>query len=295
MKQAFSLFTILFYFIVFTTGFSGSAQDTQPYQMLSMKGHIVKSSSNGKSYQLYVSLPAGYTQNESTRYPVLYLLDANYSFPIASSVHKLLDAAGDIDKVIIVAIGDEDQSDKQWTISRTLDYTPTSDSFANTDIARGSNIDIFAVKSGGAKAFLATIRTDIIPFIDKHYKTTNEHGIAGHSLGGLFAGYCFLNEPDLFSKYGMSSPSFLWDNSEILTTQKFHATTPANRNTKVFVSIGSLEPKVMFPPIDAFVKSLKEKNYIGLQLTYETFQGETHGSVMAASISRMLKVLYPGN
>lgn len=171
---------------------------------------------------------------------------------------------------------------------------PTSDSFANTDIARGSNIDIFAVKSGGAKAFLATIRTDIIPFIDKHYKTTNEHGIAGHSLGGLFASYCFLNEPDLFSKYGMSSPSFLWDNSEILTTQKFHATTPANRNTKVFVSIGSLE-KVMFPPIDAFVKSLKEKNYIGLQLTYETFQGETHVSVMAASISRMLKVLYPGN
>jgi|GEM_PF-3852702 len=123
MKQAFSLFTILFYFIVFTTGFSGSAQDTQPYEMLSMKGHIVKSSSNGKSYQLYVSLPAGYTQNESARYPVLYLLDANYSYPIVSSVHKLLDAAGDIDKVIIVAIGDEDQSDKQWTISRTLDYS----------------------------------------------------------------------------------------------------------------------------------------------------------------------------
>lgn len=276
MKYPSYLLRLLCSFIFVTgTTISVVAQTTNPYD-ISMKGHSIKSSANGKSYQLYVSLPAGYNQNEAINYPVLYLLDANYSFPIASSIHKLLYTSGSIQKVIIVAIGDEDRSDKQWLISRTLDYTPTNDSFANTDIARGANIDIFAVKSGGAKAFLATISKDIIPFIDKHYKTTTDRGIAGHSLGGLFAGYCFINSPELFTKYGMSSPSFLWDNSEILTSQKFFGSSFIHSDTKVFVSVGSLEPPVMYPPIDTFVKTLKDKNYKGLQLTYETFPNETH-------------------
>jgi hypothetical protein len=29
-------------------------------------------------------------------------------------------------------------------------------------------------------------QTEIIPFIDKSYKTNSDRGIAGHSLGGLF-------------------------------------------------------------------------------------------------------------
>ena len=284
MKHFFSAFLILVTTLIF-------AQDIQQSQMLSMKGHIVKSTANGKSYQLYVSLPSGYDPAKTDRYPVLYILDANYSYPIISSMHKLLDSGGEIEQVIIVAIGDEDQSDKQWLISRTLDYTPSNDFFANSDIARGANVATATIKSGGASAFLSTIRKDIIPLIDKNYKTTADRGIAGHSLGGLFAGYCLLTSPDLFTKYGISSPSFLWNKNEILTTQKFYAVKPFSP-TKVFISVGSKEPAVLYPPIDAFIKSLREQTNSNITLSNHVFENETHTSVMAPSITRTLKELY---
>ena len=269
------------------------AQEVNTSEMLSMKGHIVKSSFNGKSYQLYVSLPVEYNSSENKRYPVLYLLDAYYSYPIVCSLHKLLDQGGEIEKIIIISIGDKDQSNKEWLISRTLDYTPSNDPAANSDIAGMINLDATKVKSGGAKSFLETIRKDIIPFVDNHYQTTNDNGIAGHSLGGLFAGYCLFTAPDVFTRYGISSPSFLWNNDEILSTEKAFAAKHMTLNAKVFISVGSLEPKVMFPPIDAFTKALKEHNYKGLSLTHEIFENETHSSVMAASITRTLKILYP--
>jgi len=271
--------------LLFVT-FSLNAQDLQPSAMLLQKGHIVKSTSNGKIYQLYVSLPVGYDADDFAKYPVLYVLDAYYSYPLLYSMHKLLDNSGDIERIIIVAVGDEDQSNRQWLISRTLDYTPSSDSFADTDIARGAGLDIFAIKSGGARAFLKTIREDIMPFIEKTYRTTADRGIAGHSLGGLFAGYCLLNEPDLFTRFGMSSPSFLWDRGEIINSLKF---ARIDSKAKIFISEGSLEPKVMSPFIKSFIDGIKDKN---LSLTYHLFENETHASVMAASMSRMLRVLY---
>lgn len=284
MKHLFSTFFILVTTLIF-------AQDIQQSQMLSMKGHIVQSTSNGKSYQLYVSLPAGYDSGKPDRYPVLYVLDANLSYPIVSSMHKLLDSGGEIEKVIIVAIGDEEQSFEQWIISRTLDYTPSNDLFANSDIGRGANIASTKVKSGGASAFLSTIRKDIIPLIDSKYKTTSDRGITGHSLGGLFSGYCLLTSPDTFTKYGISSPSFLWNKNEILTIQKFYVVKPFSL-TKVFISVGSEEPKVLYPPIESFIKSLKEEANSNIKLVNHVFENETHTSVMASSLTRTLKVLY---
>lgn len=254
--------------------------------MLLQRGHIVTSSANGKTYQLYVSLPVGYSPDDLTRYPVLYVLDAYCTYPLISSVHALLDYGGDIEKVIIVAIGDKDQSNKQWLISRTLDYTPSSDFFADSDIARGAGLNAFDIKSGGAKAFAATIRKDIIPFIDKTYRTTADRGIFGHSLGGLFAGYCLINESGLFNRYGMSSPSFLWNKGEIVSALKFAHISP---DAQIFISEGGLEPKVMSPFIKSYMQGLKDKS---VPFAYNLFENETHASVLAASTSRMLRVLY---
>jgi len=49
---------------------------------------------------------------------------------------------------------------------------------------------------------LNVLRNEIIPFIDKKYKTTTDCGISGQSFGGLFAGYCLFSAPDLFNRLG---------------------------------------------------------------------------------------------
>ena len=279
--------------IICTSGVSlSNAQDINTNVELSMKGQILQSTINKKKYQLYISLPAGYNTADTYRYPVFYVLDAYYSYPLIFSLHSLLDSSQELEKIIIVAIGDEDQSSSTWIASRMTDCTPSNDPNVDAEIAKGLNISMSQVKTGGAKDFLETIRADIIPFIDKNYKTTNDRGISGHSIGGLFAGYCLLNAPDLFKRFGLNSPSLFWNNQEIISSEKHFATKHTELDAKVFISYGSLEPEIMAPSINSFITGLKEHNYKGLSLTTYVFEKETHVSVVPASISRTLNVLY---
>ncbi|MCW4468548.1 alpha/beta hydrolase-fold protein [Flavobacterium sp. MFBS3-15] len=279
---------IVFLFLSLTS----YSQQPSTEAMLTKKGHIIQSVINEKAYQLYVSLPSGYDPVDAARYPVLYVLDGNMNFPLIVPIHDLLDSSGEIEKVIIIAIGDRDQSAQTWLISRALDYTPSNDPVANADIASGQNIASDRIKSGGADNFAKVLQEEIIPYIDSHYKTTNDRGIAGHSLGGLFAAHCLINKQGIFNRYGISSPSLFWDNSKIISEEKLFAEKHKTLIAKVFISIGSLEPEILQSSISPFIIALKTHNYKGLVLSSYRFENETHTSVVAASISRTLRELY---
>lgn len=268
------------------------AQEADSATMLIKKGHVIQSKINEKPYQLYVSLPSGYNPDDTERYPVLYVLDGNMNFPLVVPIHNLLDSSGEIEKVIIVAIGDRDQSSQTWLISRTLDYTSAGDPAANKEIARGMGISEALVKSGGADDFVKVLRYEIIPYVDTHYKTTTDRGIAGHSLGGLFATHCLINKQGIFIRYGISSPSLFWNESKILTQEKLFAEKYKALSVKVFISVGSLEPEILQSSIGFFISALKAHNYGGLTLTSFRFENETHTSVVAAAMSRTLRELY---
>jgi hypothetical protein len=267
-------------------------QNIKPAAMLTMKGHIVKSSVNKKSYQLYVSLPKNYSATDTIHYPVLYVLDGKFSFPSFSSIREVLDLAREIKDVIIVAIGDSSQSESDWQVSRYTDYTPSHVGQMDTVWSYILKIAVGTLKSGGSPSFLATIRKDIIPFIDTHYKATNDRGISGHSLGGLFAGYCLLTAPDLFTRYGINSPALWWNDKEMLSLENSFAKKHKALDAKIFISVGALEGEAMVSPITAFANSLKTHSYKGLTLTSQIFDDETHVSVASASNSRTLRVLY---
>ncbi len=257
--------------------------------------HLFHSTTNEKSYNLAVSLPPHYSPSDSVKYSVLYLLDGSFSFPIAHAARTLLDMFGEIEEVIIVGIGDEwKQSYSPWISSRWTDYTPSADpaSDSNPAFLNLFNLEEGALLSGGGPVFLDMIQNEIIPFIEGKYKTTQDRGIAGHSFGGLFAGYCLLSKTDLFSRFGINSPSFWWNKDEILALEQHYSQQNKDLNAKVFISVGSMEGTSMVPKMLAFSDSVRSRNYEGLKLTSHIFEDETHNSVVAASISRTLRVLY---
>jgi len=49
---------------------------------------------------------------------------------------------------------------------------------------------------------------ELIPFIDKNYRTADFNILSGHSVGGLFTTYAMFTRPDLFSAGIASSPWF---------------------------------------------------------------------------------------
>ncbi|HRE51304.1 MAG TPA: alpha/beta hydrolase-fold protein [Flavitalea sp.] len=269
---------------------------TSPVAVINQKEQrVLKSGINGVTYQLYISLPKHYSPEDTIRYPVLYLLDGGMGFPVAHAARTAMDVHDGLEDLIIVGIEYEwKRSLAPWFTNRSRDFTPTknSDFEKRAFYSRTFGLPEGSLLSGGGPEFLNVIRKEIIPFIDKAYKTTGERGISGHSLGGLFAGYCLFSATDIFSRFGINSPSFWWDNREMFKIEKMFSERRRDLPAEVFLSVGGLEDSLMLPVITAFADTLASRKYRGLTLSRHIFEGETHMSVIPAMISRTLRVLY---
>jgi predicted alpha/beta superfamily hydrolase len=147
-----------------------------------------------------VYTPPGYGSSGGQKYPVLYMPDGGMKedFPhVANTVDSLI-AARAIPPMIVVGIENTE---------RRRDVTgPTT---VKSDSA-------IAPRVGGSAAFRAFIQDELIPDIERRYRTTPERTIVGESLAGLFVVETFLLEPRLFRSAIALSPSLWWNGGALL-------------------------------------------------------------------------------
>jgi hypothetical protein len=170
------------------------AQDSIPrYDSLSIPSRALK-----EQRRVNVHLPKDY--ESSSRYPVLYMPDGGIDedFPhVVNTVDSLI-ALGQIRPVIVVGVPNTE---------RRRDLTgPTR---VHSDSAIAPHV-------GGSAAFRQFFRDELIPEIDKRYRTTPERGIIGESLAGLFVVETFLREPQLFAHYIAFDPSLWWNQGALV-------------------------------------------------------------------------------
>ena len=150
---------------------------------------------------------------------------------------------------------------------------------------------IGTLESGNAAKFLTCLKTEIIPFIDTHYHTNADRGISGHSLGGLFTAYCFIHASDLFTRFGINSPSLWWANQQLLNQFESKLSDELNwlkRPTRVFLSVGAEEGSEMVPSMVKLSTLIEEMPCEHLEVTWKVFH-ETHQSVIPANLCRSLR------
>ena len=172
------------------------ATDSIPkYDSLSIPSHALS-----ETRRINVHLPKAYSAGSSTRFPVLYMPDGgtDEDFPhVVNTVDSLI-ALGQIRPVIVVGVPNTE---------RRRDLTgPTR---VHSDSAIAPHV-------GGSAAFRQFFRDELIPEIDKRYRTTPERGIIGESLAGLFVVETFLREPRLFDHYIAFDPSLWWNHGALL-------------------------------------------------------------------------------
>src|SRR6476620_763839 len=100
MKENITKIAIVFFLFLSSKAIG---QNSAPVDMLTVKGHYIHSTNNGKTYQLFVNLPDNYSPKDTTRFPVLYVLDGYYSFPLVYATKRALGLGGQIENVIIVS------------------------------------------------------------------------------------------------------------------------------------------------------------------------------------------------
>ena len=156
-----------------------------------------------ESRSLLISKPPGYDSG-TDRYPVLYLLDGETHFQYTSAMANFLAVDDRVPEMLVVGIDSEDSQ------HRTHDLTsPSTDETDNR----------FSPGNGGADVFLSFMADELVPFIDKTYRTRPYRLLVGHSFGGLFAIYALVKKPHLFNAYVAADPSLYWNKGPWLRRQ----------------------------------------------------------------------------
>ena len=82
---------------------------------------------------------------------------------------------------------------------------------------------------------------EIIPLIERTYRTSPARALHGHSLGGLFATYVLFEDPDLFSRYAIMSPSYRWEHESTYAREAAFRAGRTSLRKQVFLGVGGLE------------------------------------------------------
>ncbi len=232
----------------------------------------------GDDRSFIVNLPEGYESNE-LRYPVLYVLDAEYFYYQSHGALQFLSECGynsnrPVPQMILVAVLDGD---------RNRDYTPTHAP------VQGS---LRFPTSGGAAAYLEHVEKELRPFIDANFRTSGSI-LAGWSLGGLFTFYTFLEKPELFAAYIAISPSLWWNNQEPLGWAKDRIPDSAEFLQRLVITQGTLEGGDIGNSVKGgIVPLLEEKKVKGW--AYVEIPGVSHNYTPYKALYEGLQAAFPG-
>lgn len=239
----------------------------------------------GVTYRLDIGLPRGYAEG-SERYPVVYLLDSDYAFAIARNVVEHLADRDRISWAIVVGIGYEEPL--RYRENRTRDYTPTH-------VPTGGYGPEYQRHSGGGPAFRAFLEEELVPFVDRTYRTTDERVLVGHSYGGLFGAWSALTAPALFDHHLLVSPSLWYDDGIVFEVEEAFARSGESPSGTLYLAVGAREGDArldMVGDLRALGRRLERRGHPDLALRVEVLDGETHDSVFPRALSNGLRTIF---
>ena len=235
--------------------------------------------SSKRVYPVFIQLPKSYKNKPDKTYPVIYLTDAPYTFPIVAGATRFPMNSVKMQQAIIVAIGYEKGS--IGSASRIRDYTPT---FAKD----------WKKQTGNAQDHIQFIKNTVFPYIEQNYRASHTHKTyIGNSLGGLLGATILFTEPDLFSHYIIGSPSVWFDSNAVLALQVNKPKVPI----KVYISVGAKETPAfegqnMVEGTKQLVQKINALNSDNIQLKSVVIEGASHATAFPTTAIQGLDWIY---
>jgi predicted alpha/beta superfamily hydrolase len=229
----------------------------------------------GQEYELHILLPAGY-KNSDGKFPVLYLMDSQWDFPLVKSLYGEHYYDGFIPELIVVGVS-WGGSHPNYDSLRARDYTPTKE-------AR-------LPQSGGADKFLSFMKEELFPFIENNYKAdSGNRTLMGCSLGGLLTLYTLFTQPGLFTGYAAASPAIGWDRGVLYQYEKEFYQKGAPKPVRVYMTIGDVERSR--PAFERFAHAMKERKYPAVSLRSRILENTGHSGTKSETYGRGMQFVF---
>jgi len=160
----------------------------------------IESKALGEKRRINVYLPPGYAESRGLRLPVLYMPDGGLA-------EDFLHIAG------LVQVSVANETMRPFVLVGIENTERRRDLTGPTKNADDKKVAKVVGKSATFRKF---IRDELMPEINKRYRTTKETAIVGESFAGLFVVETFLLEPELFDTYIAIDPSLWWNDQELV-------------------------------------------------------------------------------
>lgn len=224
---------------------------------------------NNTNYKISVCLPQGYEDSKED-YSCMYLFfGKDKKFLSASGlVTTLSDATGQAPRMIVVGV---------TNINWQRDLTPVP--------IKGRE------NSGGAEAFLSFVTNNLFKTIDNTYRTTSHRIFMGHSFGGLFGVYAFMQNTDYFDDYILISPSIAQRANYIEQAFEEKIKSAENLKNTFYVSVGD-EGERMTRSVNWLKKGFEAKTHDNLKQKFEVFNQHNHHTLIPESLINGMLFIY---
>lgn len=236
----------------------------------------------GETRTLNVYLPADYGADDTTRYPVVYLLDggADEDFIHIAGLYQFcaFPWVARAPASIVVGIANTD---------RKRDFTYSASVAADRAIIP---------TSGGSQKFIRFLAEELQPHIEEAYRTTTQRTLIGQSLGGLLATEILLKKPRLFTHYLIVSPSLWWDDGSLLkaSTEAFKKAD----SLRVYIAVGKeglglgSKPHVMEVDAHLLEERLREAGGAAARIHLNYLPAENHATILHVAAMNGLQWLH---
>lgn len=186
----------------------------------------VNSTALGELREYTVRLPASYASLPRRRYPVVYVLDGPPLDRQTADAAMRLASAGTAPELIVVGIPNMRRE------GRARDFLPPSLRFTRRD---GSAF------IGGADRFLSFLRDELMPRVQREFRTTGPRVLSGHSLGAIFVCFSLTAAPALFDARLAHSPAIWRDEDTVVESVARWLARPTGPGGFLSVTVGADE------------------------------------------------------
>jgi len=271
---------------------TGLALSEPAYTLAGTEVHALPAKALQRRYQLFVSLPVSYESQPQRRYPVLFISDADYGFPLLRSIARRVgDQGRGLEDFILVGLSYAEGDSP--TFSRNRDYTPSP----RRDGGGSSSV------YGEAEAYRRYLADEVLPHVARTWRADMGRKVfAGHSYGALLGAHILLGTPRMFEHYILSSPSLWYDEGLLLKRAQALAARHGELPAHVLLLAGANERPTarreegddIAGDLRRFEATLRAGKLRGLRIEAQLIAGEDHLSVAPSAFTRGLRWALPG-
>ena len=243
---------LLFFFMAIPfLGFSQKTTDTIHSQKLN------------EDREITISLPFSYAQNKTKKYPLLIILDGDYLLDPFEGALKYGAYWDDMPEVIIVGITQNQKNERESDC--TIDQET-------------------GLPEEKGEAFFEFIGQELLPYLQKNYRTAPFKIIAGHDVTAGFLNFYLYKDNPLFNGYISLSPDLATGMEENIPARLALAKQPLfYYHSTADGDLKSTQKQII--RMDSIAKEIKNPN---VNYRFDNFIGDSHYSLVIQSIPKVL-------